>query len=275
MQREIKRHTNFGALLSGESALYNRNSPESESLKQEDMISALFYNKATPYCSYCITMPLSKVLDTHTHQQGVKLRPKSGKFIHWSKCNNYAILTQSHYTNSDPWVGFSVSGRRLVCPQGEQEERNPCVDIYHFTSKCEPALSGSLNKLSTGTVSAQLARTKITIELMGLENFDLSDSDLTIVGNDLLVLTVCGSLRLFQGARVNTGFFRGTRSMCITWKTLPRTVNFLVQTVVASPDPPVPRGPATEIVKTACTHTFISPQYSFSFSFFSYSPRLD
>ena len=90
-------------------------------------------------------------------------------------------------------------------PRGAQGERNPCVDIYQFIPECKPAPSGSDNNLSTGTVLDRLIRTQITIQLTGLENFDRSNSDLTIVGNDLLVLTVCGSLCLFQGARVNTG----------------------------------------------------------------------
>ena len=199
MDRETERGTQFRALLSGESALYNQNSPEFESLKQDDTITALFYKEtaaaaattaATPTpTAYSITMPISKLLDTHRDKKGYKIRR--------NKFKDYAILTQGHCTNNYPCVDFSVSGSRLVWPQGAQGERNPCVDIYQFIPECKPAPSGSDKNFSTGTV---LARTKITIQLMGLENFNRRNSDLTIVGNDLLVLTVCGSLRLFQGA---------------------------------------------------------------------------
>ena len=173
-----RRKSSFYALLSGESMLYNKNPPEGyRSLPQpEDMITTLISSTDTESNEvvYSVSMLISKLLEFGNS-------PSRRRTIEWTEWKRYAIPMEGFGTRCCFCVNFSMSGRSLVWPNPEG------VLIYTFNPM------GSARNSSQGTVSTSVEQPTMTTLIGSQEN-----SDVAIVGEHLLHVTVWGSLRLFH-----------------------------------------------------------------------------
>ena len=212
--------SNFYGLSSGESVLYNQEPPKDDfsTLDQRnDIITvALISSGSKPSkLAHSVTMPISALLflrelptpkfigyeessfpETYGNAPPTATDHKyKFRVIKETEWENRPITKQLRHPHPHKHsrANFSASGPKLLWP-GEKDGK-PCVDILEFNFEDRQAPSGSVGNSSQGTVSTSVEQPTMTT-LIG--QFSQENSNVAIVGENLLHVTVWGSLRLFH-----------------------------------------------------------------------------